>query len=248
MFAVLEALRRRILLRRPFPDAWRPLVDEHLPFARAFDSDERQRFFDHLRLFAWRVRFEGVQGVEITDEVRVIVAGQAARMARNLPLDAYDHLGSVVVYPSHYRHEGKDTVILGEAHRLGTMVLSWDAVTHGIGNARDGQNTTLHELAHVLDAQDGELDGTPLLEKGYRRWAQVLSKHFLSLRDRPRRRSLLRQYGATNEAEFFAVASEAFFEKARQLKEKAPDLYEELQRYYGVDPAEVAEQLDDAAR
>lgn len=241
MFSLLEAIRRRILLRRPFPDAWRPLVDDHLPFTRAFDDEERRRFDDHLRLFAWRVRFEGAQGLTVTDEMRVVVAGQAARMARNLPLDAYDHLGSVVVYPSHYRHEGKDGIILGEAHRLGTMVLSWDAVTHGISNRADGHDTTLHELAHVLDAQDGELDGTPLLETGYRRWGHVLSKHFLALRERPRRRGLLRQYGATNEAEFFAVASEAFFEKPKQLKDKAPDLYQELQRYYAVDPAAVAE-------
>lgn len=243
MFTLIEALRRRALLRRPFPTAWLPIVDEHLPFVSAFDDDERQRFLDRLKLFAWRVRFEGVQGVEITDEVRVLIAGQAARMARNLPYNAYDHLGSVIVYPSHYKHEDKEGIILGEAHRLGQMVLSWDAVTHGIRNDHDGQNTTLHELAHVLDAQDGELDGTPLLETGYRRWAHVLSGHFLTLRDSPRRRSLLRQYGATNEAEFFAVATEAFFEKAEKLKEKAPDLYEELQRYYGVDPAGVSAQL-----
>lgn len=234
---VFDWLFRSWRLRQPFPPAWRAIVEDRLPFARELPPAERRRFENHLKLFAWRVRFEGAGGLTVDDEMRVVIAGQAARMARNLPYGVYDHLGSVVVYPSHYRHAGRDGIILGEAHRLGTLVLSWDAATQGLQHPHDGQDTTLHELAHILDAEDGVLDGTPLLETGYRQWATVLSRHFFKLRAHRDRQHLLRAYGATDEAEFFAVASEVFFEKPTQMKRQTPDLYRELQRYYRLDPA-----------
>jgi Mlc titration factor MtfA (ptsG expression regulator) len=238
VFSLITRWKRRRLAARAFPDAWRPIVDDRLDFAASMDTEERERFETHLKLFAWRLNWEPAGGLdEVTDEMRVVIAGAAARLARNLPYSVYDHLSSIVVYPSHYKHEARDGIIFGEANRWGTVVLSWDAVEHGIDNPFDGHDTALHELAHVLDVGDGAFDGTPLLEGGgYRAWAEVFSRHYLALKRHAPRRSVLRKYGATNEAEFFAVATEAFFEKPRQMKKKAPDLYDALADYYEIDP------------
>lgn len=237
MFSFLRGLRRTRLGRRPFPPAWEPIVRGRLKFAANFPADELERFRLHLKVFAFDKDWAGAQGLTVTDEMKVVISGAAACLSRNLGLHLYDDLRTLVIYPSHYKHPGSDAVVLGEAHRWGQVILSWDAVQSGLANATDGHNTALHEFAHVLDAADGAFDGTPVLHGGgdYHVWAKVFSQRYFALRSKPNR-NVLRPYGATNEGEFFAVATEAFFEKPHQLKQKAPDLYQELQRYYRVDP------------
>ena len=234
---MLRRLRRRRLARRPFPAEWEPIVSGRLKFAATFAPNELERFRLHLKVFAFDKDWAGAAGLIVTDEMKVVIAGAAARLSRNLDLDLYDDLRTVVIYPSHYKHPDSDSVILGEAHRWGQVILSWDAVEAGLANPGDGHNTAMHEFAHVFDFADGAGDGTPELHgrSDYRVWAKVFSARYFQLRAKPGK-NVLRPYGATNEAEFFAVATEAFFEKPRQLKQKAPDLYEELQRYYRVDP------------
>lgn len=239
MFALLRSLRRRWLARRPLDPAWLPLIAQHFPFADALPADERERFLLHLRVFARDKVWEGSGGLEVTDEMKVVVSGSAARLSRNLSLDVYDDLVTVLLYPSSWKDpRGSEGVHLGEAHRWGLVVFAWDAVRHGLVNPVDGHDTALHEFAHVLDLTDGRFDGTPELQSwtDYHAWATVFSKHYEKLRARPHRHELLRAYGATNEAEFFAVATEAFFEKPRRMQEKAPELYAELKRYYRLDP------------
>ena len=122
------------------------------------------------------------------------------------------------------------------------VVLSWHDVVHGAACVRDGQNLVLHEFAHQLDQEDGSADGAPILEERshYLAWARVLSEEYEDLQEaaEKRRKTVLDKYGATNPAEFFAVATECFFEKPRQLSRKHPELYEELKRYYRQDPLE----------
>lgn len=238
MFRVLRSLRRRRLARRPFPEAWRATVAQHFPFEGKLEEPERQRFFTHLHVFALEKHWEGAGGLEVTDEMRVVVAGAAARLSRNLSLHVYDDLVTVLLYPSSWSPRDGDGRTLGEAHRWGLVVLAWDAVRHGLANPFDGHDTALHEFAHVLDLTDGRFDGTPELEDwaSVHAWADVFSRHYEQLRENPGRSKVLRAYGATNEAEFFAVATEAFFEKPAQLRAKAPDLYDELRRYYRLDP------------
>lgn len=239
MFSFIRSWKRRRLAREPMPPAWQPVVQAHFPFVARLDEATRARFFTHLTVFAREKRFEGAGGLEITDEMKVVVAGCAARLARNLSLDVYDDLVTVVLYPAAWKDpRGEGGVHLGEAHRWGLVVLAWDAVRHGLQAPGDGHDTALHEFAHVLDLADGAFDGTPELETSseVRAWARVFSGHYEKLRARPERHAVLRAYGATNEAEFFAVATEAFFEKPGKLKQKAPDLYAELSRYYRVDP------------
>ncbi len=125
------------------------------------------------------------------------------------------------------------------------MVLSWSDVKAGARDLRDGHNVVFHEFAHQLDLEDGGVDGVPELEgwSAYRTWARVFSAEYLELRaDAGKgRRSVLDDYGATDPAEFFAVATEAFFEKPRSLRTKHPELYAELAAFYRQDPAGDAE-------
>jgi Mlc titration factor MtfA (ptsG expression regulator) len=239
---MFDWFRRRRAAKQPFPDAWRAILEETAPFYRRLDAASRARFEDKLKVFALTKAFIPAGGMVVDDRVKVMVAACAARLSMNLPGEHFARLVEIVVYPSHYKHPGgDDVVIFGEAHHIGTMVLSYDAVRQGLAVDGDGHNTAMHELAHVLDAADGSFDGTPVLRwAAYAPWARVMSKAFLELRGRSgaRRRTVLRSYGATNEAEFFAVATEAFFEKPLQLRKKQPQLYEVLKEYYRVDPAE----------
>lgn len=114
------------------------------------------------------------------------------------------------------------------------------SVVAGLRYVCDGHDTALHEFAHVLDKGGGSFTGTPRLRANehYRPWAEVMSRNFLALQaGKAPQRLVLREYGATNEAEFFAVATESFFERPRQMRSLTPDLYQELQRFYGFDPA-----------
>ncbi len=234
--------------RKPFPAAWRAILDEKVPFYRRLDDEARARFEDKLKIFALTKAFIPAGGMVIDDHVKVLVAASAARLSLNLPGEHFSRLTEIVVYPSHYQHPDRDGVIFGEAHHFGTMVLSYDAVTHGIANAVDGHDTAMHELAHVLDAADGAFDGTPVLASwgAYAPWAKVMSASFLRLRGAKgsKGKQVLRDYGATNEAEFFAVATETFFEKPQQLRKRLPELYETLKDYYRADPAEELSAAD----
>ncbi len=239
MLGFFRGLRRRRLARRSFPLAWEPIVEEHLSrWLDKLEDAEQDRVRKHLKVFVWEKYFIGAQGLEVTDEMRVVIAGQAARLSRNLSLDAYDRLTEVIIYPSHYKHPNRDHIVVyGEAHTWGTVVLSWDAVTHGLLDPYDERDTSLHEFAHVLDIADGVFDGTPILRNPahYRPWSRVLGKHFGELLEAPDD-GIVREYGAQNAAEFFAVATEAFFERPKRLRKQAPDLYRELERFYDVHP------------
>ncbi len=238
---MIRKLRRRRLLKEPFPEQWLTILDDMVPFYRGLSGEEKERFLQMLRIFAEEKIFTGVSGMEITDEVRVVVSSCAIRLIVNLDLSYYDKLTEILVYPYIYAHPNKEGAFLGEAGDWGTVVLSWPAVLEGLANPRDGHETAIHEFAHVLDrAAGGVFDGTPKLKAlaDYKPWAQVMSLHFLRLREEKKaERSVLRMYGATNEAEFFAVATEAFFEKPKQMQRLLPDLYAELQEFYGGDPA-----------
>lgn len=238
MLKFFRGRKRAKLARRPFPPEWEAIVSSRLTWHAQLPREDLERWRTHLKVFAWEKHFVGARELEMTDEIRVVISGQAARLSRNLPLDAYDRLSEVVVYPSHYMHPERDAIIYGEANAWGTVVLSWDAVRHGLCDPRDGRDTSLHEFAHALDIEDGVFDGTPPLRcrTHYRSWSRVLGKQYAELLADPTR-GVVREYGAINAAEFFAVATEAFFERPKHLRRRAPDLYAELQRYYHVDPA-----------
>jgi Mlc titration factor MtfA (ptsG expression regulator) len=240
MFGLLRGWKRRRLLKREFPGDWIGILERGVPFYANLPGDLQRSFRDKLKVFVWEKHFFGADDLEVTDEMRVVIGAAAVRLIMFLDLSYYDRLSEIVVYPHHYRHKDDDAIILGEAHHWGTVVLSWPAVLHGLKNPCDGHDTATHEFAHVLDRTDGSFDGTPRLRasEDYRAWARIMSAHFLRLqRGDARELFVLREYGAKNEAEFFAVATESFFERPLVMKKAAPDLYAELKRFYGFDPA-----------
>lgn len=235
---VFTWLRRRKLRKQPLPAAWVEILDQNAPFVRKLEPPLRARFDGDLQIFVGERTFMGAGGLEVTDEHRVTIGAAATRLTLHLDISAYDELTEIIVYPGAYKHAGKDDVaVLGEAHQWGVVALSWEAVVTGMRNPRDGHDTAVHEFAHVLDrGTAGAFDGTPELRAHdhYRPWAGVMSAHYLRLKKKDQKlRTVLRDYGATNEAEFFAVATEVYFERPEELRTRAPDLYEELRRFFG---------------
>jgi Mlc titration factor MtfA (ptsG expression regulator) len=246
---LFPARRRTRLLAAPFPAAWEAVLS-HQPWYAALREDDRKAARDVVTVLLLEKRWQGCAGFPLTDERRVTVAGQAARLALRLGPDAFRRLRTVLVYPSAYDagagmgHDGlhhESSVRGGEAWGHGTVVLSWDGVESGVAFPKDGRNLVLHEFAHVLDLEDGWPDGRPgLLGAGAgRAWAAVLSAEFeaLAAASRAGRRTVLDEYGATNPAEFFAVATEAFFERSGVLRDRHPALYGQLRAFYRQDPA-----------
>lgn len=251
MFGVLDWFRRRRALRQPFQESWREILREKVPFYARLRGTGLARFEDKLKVFLHTKVFIAAGEMAIDDTVKVLISAAAARLVMNLPDEHYGRLTEIVVYQSAYKHRDKDGVVLGEAHGWGTVVLAWDAVLQGLLNSQDGHDTAMHEFAHVLDVADGAFDGTPVLESSaaYAPWVKVMTREYTRMRSRKgiARKSVLRKYGATNEAEFFAVATETFFEKPRQMKEKHPELFEVLRDHYEIDPLAELEEREESA-
>jgi len=240
MLGLFRLLRRPLLQRRPLPSEWLRYLDTHVPFFAKLSPELRQRFLDQLKVFVWEKEFIGAGGFAITEEVRVVVAATAVQLVLHLGLSYYDRLTEIIIYPGAFKLPDRTGAVLGEAKHWGTVILSWESVLAGLRNPVDGQDTAAHEFAHVLDRADGAFDGTPRLREysHYRAWASVMSEHFQGLqKGRRAERNVMDDYGSLNEAEFFAVATESFFEKPQQMKARTPELYEELKRFYGWDPA-----------
>jgi MtfA peptidase len=237
VLSLFDRIKRNRLLEEPFPEAWLAIVDERLGYVKQMTPEVRARFLDHLKVFALEKEWVGVEGLTVTDEMKVIVAGAAARLSVHLDLHVYDDLGTVVIHPGALeKHD--DGAVLGKAHRLGAIALSWNHVKHGLVAANDGHDVALHELAHVLDVSDGDFDGTPELDRpaDVHAWARAFTDAYLRVKGQ-KAGHVLRAYAGTHEAEMFAVATEVFFEKPRQLKKKEPALYATLVKFYGHDPA-----------
>lgn len=236
------------------PPAWSRWL-EALPFYGRLSTGERHRLRDIARVLIAEKSWEGCGGLEITDEIRVLVAAQAALLILAIDHDYYRDVRSILVYPSSYIasqprtdhagvvHEGGHAN-LGEAWQRGPVILAWDAAAQGARDPRDGHNLVLHEFAHKLDMLDGFADGTPPLRnrQAYASWKRIMTEEYQALIEASRRgeRTVLDDYATTNPAEFFAVATESFFEKAVQLRERHPSLYALLRDYYGQDPAAQA--------
>lgn len=242
-------LRRVRLMQMPFPEAWCDILACNLPLYKQLPDALRSRLHGYIHVFLAEKSFEGCGGQELSDTVRVTIAAQACLLLIGRNTQCYPKLRSVLVYPHTYVVGGKDSfggqaqapsVRLGESWQSGVVVLSWNSVKGGATNFDDGHNVTIHEFAHQLDQEDGVADGTPILDgfSCYRTWAIALSGEYGSFlkRVRSHRKTVIDSYGATNPAEFFATASEAFFEKPDQLHERRPDLFAELVRYYKLDP------------
>ena len=257
MFGFFKRRRREQLKAQPFPTAWQDILRRRFPFYKRLDAAGREALEDLIQVFLGEKVFEGCGGLAVTDEVRVLIAAQACFLLLNREVDCYPKLKTVLVYPSAYfaqgaaRHGDQQVELheqgrLGESWDSGVVVLAWDATLAGAANVDDGHNLVYHEFAHQLDQQDGVADGTPELPAGswrerksrYQTWASILGEEYRELQDdiERGRKTVIDEYGGSNPAEFFAVATECFFEKPRQMRKTHPALYEELKKFYQQDP------------
>jgi Mlc titration factor MtfA (ptsG expression regulator) len=212
-----------------------------------------------MQVFLSEKRFEGCAGQEITEEVYLTIAAQACLLLLHRRTDYYPRLLTILVYPSaylaqeqrpvddHIWQEGTVSRIGETGRQLGSMVLAWDAAKSGAADPSDGRNVVFHEFAHQLDYENYAADGVPGLatRDQQRSWGAVMRVEFASLRaaDATGIPTLLDNYGATSPAEFFAVATEAFFERPYALRHRHPRLYEEFKRYFQQDPTEYSAEL-----
>ena len=248
-----KARRRERLRAEPFPEHWRRMIEVRVPMFSRLSVEDQQELLGHTRVLLEEKHFEGAGGFLMRDEVRLTIAGQAAMLLLRRDTDYFPRLKSIIVYATGYVSseptsdasgiwtEG-DESLLGHTQRdLRAIVLSWDDVRAGAADPDDGSNLVLHEFAHQLDFEDGSTDGTPALDSGaqVRSWVEVLGRELEALRTAADagEATLLDPYGAEDPAEFFAVATETFFEKGTELRRKHPQLYEELRRFYRQDPA-----------
>src|SRR5213594_4506902 len=238
----------------PIPDTWDGIVEHNVPLARGLSSDERERLLRLVQVFLTEKHFEGCGGLVVTEEMRVTIAAEACLLLLHLEGPCYPTLRTVLIYPHAFvpklaRAPQTGEIVMpagplsGQSWRNGVVVLAWDDVVNGARDVADGHNVVLHEFAHQLDQEDGTPDGMPVLVSGaLRTWARVLSEEYERLRDDAvaMRPSALDAYGATDKAEFFAVATETFFERPARLVREHAGLYAELKRFYGQDPARWA--------
>ena len=234
----------------PLPHAWRTILERNVPFASPLTDADKDRLLQVARLLLNEVPFEGCGGLEIDEEVRVTVAATAAVLIYRLPYPRFTKLVRVLVYPDifvpAYARSLEETAAdepkphAGQAWRDGIVVLAWSEIQRDASNPLRGGNVVLHEMAHILDGEDGTFDGTPLLDDPGQgpAWAAVLAREFDHQREAVDADgdAALDDYAATNRAEFFAVATEAFFCTPERLRSRLPDLYEQLRHFYRQDP------------
>jgi len=248
-----------------FTDEWRSLLARQWSLWGRLTDDERAHIERMTPRFIAEKRWEAANGFELTEPMQVLIAAQACLLLLGFvadtgddPADAddagvfdlYRGVGTVLVHPTTVVLEGQRATgtaglvssdpyaIAGQAAFGGPTVLAWDAVVNEARHPGRGENVVYHEFAHKLDMLDGVLDGTPPMVDGAarQRWIEVCTREFRAL-SRGLGGPLLRDYGAENPAEFFAVATEVFFTKPVSMRADKPDLYAALAGFYRQDPA-----------
>ncbi|MEW6078521.1 MAG: M90 family metallopeptidase [Thermodesulfobacteriota bacterium] len=246
--------RRKKLTAAAFPAAWEEIVRRNVAHYCLLDENDRARLRALIQVFIAEKYWEGAGGLVLTDEIRVTISAQACLLLLGLEHNYYRNVMTIIVYPSTViappRQPGVFEVvqapiepgqpIVGQAFRQGPVIIIWNAALRGGRHPERGHNVVYHEFAHKLDMLDGAADGTPPLRDRaeYRDWVTTCSTEYLRLRHDAEqgRISFLDAYGAASEAEFFAVATEQFFDQPRQMVNQAPELYRVLKAYYHQDP------------
>lgn len=256
--------RRARVRSQPFPADWRGILRRRMPAFARLPADVQAQVRRQAQVLLAEVPFIGCAGLQVTDEMRVLVAAQAA-LLRLHPRGAafgpgFGGLRQVLLYPGAFVvnrvQQGpaglaQDTrqVLAGESWQQGQVVLSWATVLAGAADPHDGHNVVIHEFAHQLDQATGAANGAPWLGGGRRhaarraRWAAVMGSAFAQLQQRlaAGEPGLIDPYGATDPAEFFAVTSELFFERPAELAAQHPAVYAELSQLYHAHPLQWAE-------
>jgi hypothetical protein len=246
--------RRERIIGEPFPEPWLGLLRLCVPFYERLSTDQQRRLRQTVQIFIAEKQFLGCAGLRITDEIKVTIGAEACVLLLGVPhLDVFPRLREVIVYPHDFtettdaigpdgrRYEIRKTRA-GEAWRRGPVVLAWNSVRRSVASPQDGYNVVYHEFAHVLDLQNGSADGMPPLESADR--VETWNKTFYPAFDafvrqtRQGRSTFIDPYGADHPAEFFAVATEHFFEQPGRLRKNHPALFGLLADFYHLDPTQ----------
>ncbi len=232
---------RKVLEKTPFPEAWRKVLERYVSFYNALDETEKRHFESEIQVFLHEVRVVGVK-TEVDDIALVLTASSAIIPIFSFPEWEYENLGEVLLYPGPFNSkfslegEGRNiTGMVGTGVMQGVMILSKPALIAGFDIHNDKKNVGIHEFVHLLDAADGSYDGVPekFMEHQYiAPWLEIIRKETERINDKE---SKMNPYAATNRVEFFAVASEYFFEHPKALKKNKPELYEMLTRVFQQD-------------
>ncbi len=222
-----------------------------MPIYKKMTDADRAKLERHIMWFLSEKRFVGCDGLKLTGAMKLIVAADACLLVLNKPWPLYKNVKEILLYPSAYyapqltRDSAglvsyHNAIRLGESWPGGTLVLSWHDVLEGNRLPSDGHNLVFHEFAHQLDQETGKTTGTPLLKTAaeYKEWGSVFSRAFNQLKSHVAysMEHVIHSYGATNEAEFFAVITETFLEKPAELRRYDPEIYRLLVDYYQFDP------------
>ncbi|MHA7944525.1 M90 family metallopeptidase [Formosa sp. 3Alg 14/1] len=227
-----------------FPKQWHDLLLKHVDFYSALNTENQKRFQIKMMQFLSEVHVEGIQ-LELKDLDKVLIAASAVIPVFGFPEWHYSNLSGVLLYPdnfnSDYEFDSKkeNRIIAG---MIGTgrlekqMILSKKALYHGFSNENDKRNTAIHEFVHLIDKMDGDTDGVPelIMKHTYTiPWLKLIHKEMEAIHNN---KSDIRDYGGTNQAEFFAVASEYFFENPNLMKRKHPELFKMLEHCFQMSP------------
>jgi Mlc titration factor MtfA (ptsG expression regulator) len=253
VFSWFKKRRRRQLSAQRFPDAWLEILRRNVHHYARLPALEQAKLRRDLRILVAEKNWEGCGGLQMTDEVKVTVAAQASLLLLGFQDQYFDTVLSILVYPDTYVAPEQTVtaggIVLegesdrdGEAWYRGPVILSWPDALAGGRHERNGENLVLHEFAHQLDMENGRYaDGTPPLNSRnqYDRWQAVMRAEYERLLDECRcgQSTLLDCYGTTNMSELFAVATECFFERPREMSRLLPQLYSLLRDFYRQDPA-----------
>ena len=250
-FFITRRRRARLLtlLSTPLKASDISLLEKNVGLYALLPEELRSQLHGLIQVFLAEKKFIG-RGIDITEDIRLTVAGNACLLLLHSHRKTFPGFTSILIYPETYvAHQTTQDGALqtretsrraGESWIRGPVVLSWSDVISGSKNANDGHNVVIHEFAHKLDEQTGQMDGLPLLREQahYKEWSEILGAEYISLQERAKRRKnkVLDTYGTVSPPEFFAVATESFFEKPRQMKSRLPDLYRQLKTFFQLDP------------
>jgi len=242
LFSYLIRKKKTIITFEPIPDSYRQLLLEQVPFYQQLDETRKTEFENRIQQFLSQVKITGVN-TDVEDLDKVLIAASAIIPIFNFPGWEYIHLHEVLLYPDSFNHDfeqqGNSRNVLGMVGNGAlnhVMILSKHQLRQAFINKTGKDNTAIHEFVHLVDKTDGDIDGVPafIMERKYiQPWLQLM-QHEIKLINEDK--SDIDPYGATNEAEFFAVVSEYFFERPKLLKEKHPELYELLEKIFCKQP------------
>ncbi|MEQ9441233.1 MAG: zinc-dependent peptidase [Cyclobacteriaceae bacterium] len=227
---------------KKFSAKWRELLQTHVHFYQNLDASGKRNYEKKISNFLRQVRITGIR-TEVTDLDRLLTASSAVIPLFNFPSWKYTYLHEVLLYPAAFDHnfsmENPEQVITGMVgngrNMEGVMILSKQSLRQGFTNTTDKHNVGIHEFVHILDKQDGEIDGIPgeLNDKQYAKpWLQLMHREMKRIRQG---KSDIDEYAGTKEEEFLAVTSEYFFERPKLLQQKHPELYKLLRKVYHQD-------------